>query len=450
MKSACGHGWIGLAVIVVVALPDGAWSAPVPLLGVREKAAIKAKLHQAKLAPRLEAISELGKFPEAESVKILYNLGLHDRTNEVRLATYATLLKLRNERPVCDALIELLNHQARVGKPDAAAALLMGVLLSSALPDVEHSSQRYLDEQLIEARDGAGFVLSMCDLLAARGDVADLVPLVRLQNTKLFEQFGVRRGVVRATTAIEDKAAVEVLIGLLPKLDGEVKADVIEYLCQVAKMKLAETADWTAWWAENKAKFVFPNPFVRPPHRSLDQVAWASGSLYYGLPLYGQRLAFILDASHSMSGERMDAAKRELIKSLESLGDHVKFGVVVYNSGVVYWQRALVEATSANKAEATRFVNEIVPASNTATYDALEMGFEYDAEALYLLTDGAPTTGRFVAPADICKAIQQRNHSRRMSIYTIGIGPGPVGSPMEVFLTALAQQNYGIYRRVDE
>jgi hypothetical protein len=42
------------------------------------------------------------------------------------------------------------------------------------------------------------------------------------------------------------------------------------------------------------------------------------------------------------------------------------------------------------------------------------------------------------------------NRPRRESIYTIGIGPGLPGGPLEVFLNALAEQNLGIYRRVDQ
>ena len=38
-----------------------------------------------------------------------------------------------------------------------------------------------------------------------------------------------------------------------------------------------------------------------------------------------------------------------------------------------------------------------------------------------------------------------------MSIYTIGIGViGPQGGVFDKFLTALAMQNWGVYRRVDK
>jgi hypothetical protein len=88
--------------------------------------------------------------------------------------------------------------------------------------------------------------------------------------------------------------------------------------------------------------------------------------------------------------------------------------------------------------------------SSTASFDALEMAFTFDAEAIFFLSDGAPTTGKYIAPVDIINVISLGNRSRRESIYTIGIAPGLPDSPMEWFMKTLAAQNLGQYRRIDE
>ncbi len=88
--------------------------------------------------------------------------------------------------------------------------------------------------------------------------------------------------------------------------------------------------------------------------------------------------------------------------------------------------------------------------SSTASYDALETAFSFDAEAIFFLSDGEPTSGKYVAPADIVSVISTGNRSRRESIYTIGIAPGLPDGPMEWFMKTLAEQNLGLYRRVDE
>ncbi len=53
-------------------------------------------------------------------------------------------------------------------------------------------------------------------------------------------------------------------------------------------------------------------------------------------------------------------------------------------------------------------------------------------------------------PTEIVNVISEGNRSRRESIYTIGIAPGPADGPMEWFMKTLADQNLGLYRRVDE
>jgi len=171
---------------------------------------------------------------------------------------------------------------------------------------------------------------------------------------------------------------------------------------------------------------------------------------YYGLPLYAFRLVFVLDTSGSMAGPRLDAAKRELNAAIEALPDYAEFGVVAFNSRVDLWQSKLVPATLAAKKAATRFVSAQKADATTASYDALEAAFRFDAEAVYFLSDGAPKGGKIAQPDAIVNAISALNRTRRISIYTIGIGPGEPGGPLDAFLDVLAKENLGSYRRVDE
>ncbi len=267
----------------------------------------------------------------------------------------------------------------------------------------------------------------------------------------MFDQLVVSRAVVRALTLIDDASAVDALVQLVPKLSGEAQADAMEYLALATNQKqLVQPQQWTEWWAANKATFQFPKPFTRPATRKVENIVGGETALYYGLPLYGKRLVFILDNSGSMQGGRLPAAKRELINAVQGLKDEVKFGIVVFSGTVSYWKRELVPADTAHKIDATKFVERIELGTQTATYDALQASFYFDAEAVYLLTDGAPTAGKVVAPMDIINAITRQNYTRRESIYTIGIAPGEPESIMEQFLRTLAERNFGLYRRVDE
>ena len=80
----------------------------------------------------------------------------------------------------------------------------------------------------------------------------------------------------------------------------------------------------------------------------------------------------------------------------------------------------------------------------------METAFNFDVEAIYFLTDGEPTSGKIVSPPAIVAAVSQANRSRRISIYSIGIAPGPPGGQLDLFLKTISGENYGEYRRVDQ
>jgi uncharacterized protein YegL len=181
----------------------------------------------------------------------------------------------------------------------------------------------------------------------------------------------------------------------------------------------------------------------------LEDTATPGTPSYYGLSLQARRIVFVLDISGSMNGPRLQAAKDELVNTIEGLANDVSFSIVVYNNAVMVWQRSLTAASPGAKRAAAQFVHTRRAAGHTAAYDALEAAFQFDAEAIYFLSDGAPNAGKIVRPDDIVAAVRQANRSRRISVYTIGIAPGSPDGPCDLFLKTLAEQNFGVYRRVD-
>jgi Mg-chelatase subunit ChlD len=171
--------------------------------------------------------------------------------------------------------------------------------------------------------------------------------------------------------------------------------------------------------------------------------------MYYGLSIYAQKMVFIIDTSGSMlRGGRLMAAKRELLQAIDGLADDAQFSVIAFNGEVYIWQKQLMQANATMKQAASRWVGMLETGNTTASYDALETGMRFDAEAIFFLTDGAPQGGSIDNPADIVTLITRANYAKRMSIYTIGIGVQ--GGIFDEFLTSLAKHNWGIYRRVDQ
>ncbi len=413
----------------------------------KARRSLQQQLRSKQASHRLEALKKLKEFPIADGARLIYN-SLADPAEEVREAAYRTLLGLNDNQEVCDTLMLMAKKAVHQKDDGLTAAPLLAILLSSNVAPVERDTKAFL-EKTAEAKNGLPIVLNLADVLGEHHDVIDVPPLAKLAKTKVFaNQFAVRRAVVYALTKIPNKDAVEALIEMLDQLHGEVLADAVEYLTQVTEQIFGmESTVWQQWWKDAKDTFEYPAHFVRKPYRT---AITSDTGYYYGLPMFAERLVFVLDTSGSMTGLRIAAAKRELTKAINSLPEHVSFGVVVFNGTVDVWHRQLVPATAQSKKAAVLYVNSQATRSNTASYDALEAAFGFDTEAIYFLSDGEPHGGKISAPSDIVVAITAANKARRISLYTIGIGAGFPGSQLDVFLKNLAEQNLGLYRRVDE
>jgi hypothetical protein len=173
--------------------------------------------------------------------------------------------------------------------------------------------------------------------------------------------------------------------------------------------------------------------------------------------VYAKRFVFVLDTSKSMATgmrePRITIAKRELIRAIEQIPETALFNIVIFNSSVNAWHESLAPASKEWKANAAAFVAAQQPTGRTATYDALltAMHLHADVEAVYLLSDGEPSSGTIVQPLRILEAISQRNRVRRLTINAIGLFGGAeeeVGG-LEQFMQQLAARNFGEYRRID-
>jgi len=413
----------------------------------KARRSLQQQLRSKQTSHRLAALKKLQEFPIADGAKLLYN-SLYDPTEEVRESAYRTLLSLNGNQEVCDTLLLLAKKAVHQKDNGLSAAPLLAILLSSSLPPVERETKAFL-EKTAEAKNGIIVVLTLADVLGEHQDAIDVPPLAKLAQTKVFaNQFALRRAVVHALSLIPKNEAIGAMVDLMDSLKGEVQADAVEHLTQVTQQIFGmETAAWQQWWTDAKDTFEYPAHTVRKPYRT---AITSDTGYYYGLPLFAERLVFVLDTSGSMTGLRIAAAKRELVKAINNLPIYASFGVVVFNGDVDVWHRQLVPATVQSKKAAVLFVNSQATRSNTASYDALEAAFDFDTEAIYFLSDGEPHGGKISAPSDIVFAITAANKARRISLYTIGVGAGFPGSQLDVFLKTLAEQNLGLYRRVDE
>ncbi len=134
---------------------------------------------------------------------------------------------------------------------------------------------------------------------------------------------------------------------------------------------------------------------------------------------------FVLDRSGSMSGKKIDQAKKSLQFVLDNLSDNDLFNIVVYDDRVETFKPELHRYSKESRADAARFVENIHAGGSTNIDAALKTAMNMlrdDTRPSYVLflTDGLPTAGeqRELAIADNC-----RNANKlRSRLFVFGVG----------------------------
>jgi hypothetical protein len=411
------------------------------------KRAVASKARSRVPAHRIAAIRELEQYPLADSARLIVQIGLRCADPDVRSAACKALRELAGSQEVCDCLLATLRREARTSAAGVAGAIV-AALLASDLSQVQSDLRDFLDDHLATKKTGIALISVVATDLADQGDAPAVASLVKLTRLQYFAgHFGFRRGVVQALISIRVPEAVDALIQLLARVRGEVRGDIVNYLSAISGEEHGLDAPaWGQWWSRSRSDFEFPEDLAE----RLARVLAAGAPIdYYGIPIYADRMVFVVDISGSMAGPRLMAAQRELIEAIDGLDPEKTFNVVVYSSRAAAWQNLLAPAAPAVKQTAARYISGLTAGGTTASFDALETAFRFDTEAIYFLSDGAPSAGKIVDPAGIIAFVSRVNRYRRISIYSIGIMPGPPGSPLAQFMQTLAEQNFGVYRQVD-
>ena len=399
-------------------------------------------------ARRKAILERLATREEDDRLDLVVRVGLSSKDATVRAAARAVLAGIRGAEGGEEALCDRGARELREGRPAAAADILAVLVAAEASTGVAPVAAWLADA----GPAGVKLCWSVATEAAGRAEAADVAALAGLARLPLFEaDYPFRRGVVRALVAVNRLDAVEALTAILADLRGEARADVIAYLAFVTGRNFGtDAAAWAAWVAEHRDEIVLPPqqaeyPAPRGPLESADN---HRDPAYYGIPLYAERLVFLVDVSSSMEERgRLEKAKRELESAVRVLPASTAFTVIAYSDGAVAWEKRLVPADEPAKERALAFIRRLQPDGRTATGDALALAFTLDVEAVYLLSDGHPTAGRVVEPERIIRMVAEANATRRVSIHAIGLAPDP---GLAEFLEVLARANYGRFHRVDD
>lgn len=139
-------------------------------------------------------------------------------------------------------------------------------------------------------------------------------------------------------------------------------------------------------------------------------------------------VAFVLDTSGSMSGKKLEQAKKALQFCLENLNDNDHFEVLRFSTEVEPLFDKLVEATKQNRDKAEAFVKQLKALGATAIDDALRKALALRPKGdstsrpyvVIFLTDGRPTIG--TTDEDQIVTNVKNDNQGRTRVFCFGIG----------------------------
>lgn len=255
---------------------------------------------------------------------------------------------------------------------------------------------------------------------------------------------------VAAVDALVATAPPEGLVPLIDRLEqetGRLKPRVTAALQVLTGARIHGSAvSWRRWLEEEGGPYLAGDRTLGhgEPVASHAEVA---GS-YYGLPLEGDALLFVIDISKSMSsplrkpkngeptGEsRMARAEAELVQALGHLTPSKRFGIIAFGGSLERFSDKLMPADEDTVAAAQRWVQEREMNLGTRVHDALQLAFvdagrtggdalfDPEVETIFLLTDGRPiVAGKTDKASNILRAARRFNLRRHVVIHTIGLG----------------------------
>jgi len=136
-------------------------------------------------------------------------------------------------------------------------------------------------------------------------------------------------------------------------------------------------------------------------------------------------LTFVLDTSGSMSGEKIEQAKKAFEFCLNALREDDRFNIIRFSTETERFSDALVHASPEKVKEAIEFVRDFTATGGTAINDALleavkRSGGQDRPHLIVFLTDGKPTVGETDEDAIVKNVTKANEDSARIFVFGIG------------------------------
>ena len=369
---------------------------------------------------------------------------LNDPDPPVRLAAAEAIEMQR--RP--DILPRVTAALTRERHPVVSQALvrLLGVTLRNAGERVDSTTRDAAVAAALRqfGRIGWRTDMDLLDLVQAWPH-ADAVPVLidALDLTLKSPDALVTAVNTRASPLLRQRAA-----GLLRSMTGAI-------------LSADDPAAWRAFWAKEKEHIVVPAVLPEPR-------ADGTRATFFGLPVSGGSIAFVIDTSGSMdesptepdtnstrrgrADSRLRAAKEQLLAAVQVMPEESRYVVVTFADTAHLWTATPVKPGPATTKQMTELMSRLRANGATNLFEglstALSMGEQRfgepiagNVDELFLLTDGEPTAGDVRDADKLLAIVREANKYAKVRINTVFTGRGRGGE----LLRRLAEENGGVF-----
>lgn len=348
---------------------------------------------------------------------------------------------------------------AAVRQKVAVAAKRAGELVKSSRPRVAAAALLLAPEAIGDALKHSAYEVRLGAVLASPN------VLETCGVTLHDKDWRVRAASVEAVEGAWEKGSIDLLLDRLAKEEGRLVLDIVQALERLTGKQIGyKAADWKTWWTGARESFAMP---AKPkPGAAASKDDDSTKAKFYGVPLLSKRLVFIIDCSGSMKEDdelykgkrRIDVALEELEKAIGALEPDAKFNVIMLSTEATAQKLRslspkLVPAGEGNRKKAIELVKnawaklENIKRGRGDIYDAvMEAMADGEADTVLLLTDGAPTDGRYIDDGTFMEALTAEHRYRRVAVHAILTGAESARGTNEDLMKAIAAVTRGLYR----
>lgn len=248
----------------------------------------------------------------------------------------------------------------------------------------------------------------------------------------------------RASLQLRDRAA-----GLLKAMTGALIAD-------------DDPQAWRAFWKREQDNIVVPKVLAR------ERGNGTTRAQFFGVPVTGASIAFLIDTSGSMEKEvlgtaaptgrrsadasRLGAAKEQIVLAVSAMDPNARYQVMTFAGKAQVWTREPVKPGPHSTRSLTELLSRLRPNGGTNLFDGLvkalqldELGYgqqhEMRIDELFVLSDGEPTEGDVRDPDEMLRVVREANKYAKVRIHCVFTGTG-TGADL---LRRLAEENDGVF-----